>query len=69
MGNPSDIIGLCLQLLTWSAPAAIPTFRLKWRKPFVLYVLGCFWYVMAWPLQGRKAPRRRKVAGKLISAG
>ena len=63
MGNPSDIIGLCLRLPTWSAPAAIPTFRLKQRKPFALYVLGYFWDVMAWPLQGRKRP-----GGRLIIA-
>ena len=54
MGNPSDIIGLCLRLPTWSAPSAIPTFRPKRRKPFALYVLAFFWPVMTWPIQGKK---------------
>ena len=62
MGNPSDIIGLCLLLVTWSAPVAIPIFRLKRRKPFVLYVVASFW-------QGRRVPRTRKPGGKWIIAG
>jgi hypothetical protein len=57
MGNPSDIIGLCLRLPTWIAPSAIPTFRWKRRKPFALYVVASFWS----PIQGKKK--------KLIIAG
>jgi hypothetical protein len=53
MGNPSDIIGLCLRLPTWNAPVAIPKFRPKRRKPFALYALGYFWQVRG-PLQGSK---------------
>jgi hypothetical protein len=53
-GNPSDIIGLCPRLPTWNAPGATPTFPPKRRKPFALYVLASFWYVMGWPIQGKR---------------
>src|SRR5882757_2810123 len=59
--NPSDIIVLCHRLVTWSAPAAIPIFRLNRRKPFVLYVVASFWH-------GRRVPRTTKPGGKWIIA-